>query len=55
MKKLVRWTAAYETVIELPDGATETDVKEAAASIDIDVPGSTYQCDSWNVEEIKDA
>ena len=54
MKKVVRWTATYETVVELPDGASETDVKDEAANIPLYLEGSEYQTDSWDVESIKD-
>ncbi len=54
MKKIVTWSATYETVVELPDGSSERDFQDAAASIDLDVPGSTYQQDSWDVESIRD-
>ncbi len=53
MKKIVTWSAEYETVMELPDDASSTDVKDAAASIDIEVPGSTYLVDSWEVTRIE--
>lgn len=49
MKRLVRWTATYETVIDVPEGDDE---KDYAASIEIDVKGSIYQSDTWEVERI---
>lgn len=52
MKKLVRWTATYETLIDVPEGADERD---EAAMIKIDVPDSTYQSDTWEVDSVKDA
>lgn len=48
----VRWTATYETVIEVPDGATRQEIEDEAANIPIDVPGSKYQEDTWEVEKI---
>lgn len=48
-KKLVRWTATYETLVDVPEGADE---REIAASIPINVPGSVYQSDTWDVEGI---
>lgn len=53
MKKLVRWTATYETLIEVPDGATEQEVMDEAANINLDCKGSLYQSDTWEVEEIE--
>lgn len=55
-KVIVRWTAVYETEIEVPADAHVDDivVKEAAANIDLDVPGSTYQTDTWEVEEVRE-
>jgi hypothetical protein len=53
MKKvIVRWTATYETVMEVSDNATKNDIMDEAANITIDVPGSTYQEDTWEVEKI---
>lgn len=49
-KVIVRWTAVYETVIEVPDNATDDDVHGEAANIQIDVPGSEYQQDTFDVE-----
>jgi hypothetical protein len=49
MKKLIRWTATYETLVEIPEGADE---QEIAASIPLTVPGSLYQSDTWEVEGI---
>lgn len=51
MKKLVRWTATYETMIEVPEGSTPED---EAASIQLDCAGSLYQSDTWEVEKITD-
>jgi hypothetical protein len=56
MKKLtVRWSAMYETEIEVPDHCDENsqEAKDAAANIPIDVIGSEYQTDTWEVESIK--
>ncbi len=55
MKKVVTWTAEYETILNLPDGSSDEDVKGAAADIPIDVPGSTYMPDSWEVKRIENA
>lgn len=54
MKKLIRWTATYETIIEVPDGSSELDIKDEAAGIVIAVAGSEYQTDTWEVEAIAD-
>ncbi len=52
MKKvIVRWAAVYETVIEVPENATEHEIEELAVDIKIDVPGSEYQQDTWEVVE----
>jgi hypothetical protein len=51
MKKIVRWSAVYETEVEVADGE---DVRDVAANIDINVPGSEYQLDTWDVEKIVD-
>jgi hypothetical protein len=54
---VVRWTATYETTINVPVEA-ELDsqtVKDEAANIDIEVKGSTYQSDTWNVDSITNA
>lgn len=53
MKKLVRWTAVYETLIEVPDGASEQEVMDEAANIELDCKGSLYQSDTWEVDKIK--
>lgn len=54
---IVRWEATYETKILVPKDADldSTAVKDAAANIDLDVPGSTYQSDTWEVQSITDA
>jgi hypothetical protein len=51
---VVRWTAVYETTIEIPLDAPldGQEVKDAAACIDVDVRGSEYQMDTWEVEKI---
>ena len=49
-KVIVRWTAVYETVLEVPENATTDDVQGEAANINLDVPGSEYQQDTWEVE-----
>lgn len=49
-KVIVRWTAVYETVIEVPEDATDDDVQGEAADIKIDVPGSEYQQDTFDIE-----
>ena len=55
-KVIVRWEAVYETAIEIPIDAPidSTIVKDAAAGIDIDVPDSQYQPDTWEVEGIRE-
>lgn len=50
----VRWTACYETKLELPDNSTPDDIKAAAADIPIEVAGSEYQTDTWEVEKVVD-
>jgi len=46
MKFKVKWTASYETVIE----ADSLESAQAeAASMEVDVPGSRYIEDSWEV------
>lgn len=53
MKKvIVQWAAIYETVIEVPENATEHEIEELAADIKIDVAGSEYQQDTWEVTRI---
>lgn len=54
---VVRWQATYETTINVPiDAELESQtVKDAAANIDIEVKGSTYQTDTWDVTSITDA
>jgi len=53
MKKvIVRWSAVYETVIEVPEDATEEQNEDMSGDIKIDVPGSEYQSDTWQVERI---
>jgi len=53
-KLIVRWTAVYETVIEVPAFVSPDyrEAQDAAARIPIDCPGSTYQTDTWEVERI---
>ena len=53
MKKIIRWTATYETLIDVPEDSCEED--EAANIMDINVRGSLYQSDTWEVERITDA
>jgi len=52
---LVRWTAVYETVIPVSDDATPKQIEDEAACINIEVPGSAYQTDTWEVEKISNA
>ena len=56
-KVVVRWEAVYETTIEVPvDAPLDSEaVKDEAAGINLDVPGSVYQSDTWEVESIKEA
>ena len=56
-KVVVRWEAVYETTIEVPVDAPldSQTVKDEAAGINLDVPGSEYQTDTWEVESIKEA
>ena len=54
---IVRWQAVYETKLVVPldaslDSAT---IREEAANINLDCPGSTYQTDTWEVESITDS
>jgi len=54
MKKvLITWSAVYETVIEVDDNATIKEIEEKAASISIDVPGSEYMQDTWEISKIQ--
>lgn len=55
-KVLVRWTAVYETVIEIPQWASvdHREAHDAATRIPIEVKGSEVQVDTWQVESIKD-
>ena len=55
-KVVVRWTAVYETILEVPVTAAldSTTVMDDAANINLDVMGSEYQTDTWEVESIKD-
>jgi len=55
-KLVVRWTAVYETTIEVPAWVSP-DFKEAddaARRIPIEVPGANVQVDTWEIESIKD-
>lgn len=53
MKKVViRWTAVYETIIEVPENATDEQIEDLSGDIKIDVSGSEYQSDTWEVERI---
>ncbi len=52
MKKLVRWTAEFETVIDVEEGENESD-----ATTDITIPEdnvSRYVTDTFDVEEVTD-
>lgn len=53
-KVIVRWSAFYETTIVVPQSVSLDSqlVKDEAANINIDVPGSTYQTDTWEIEKI---
>lgn len=46
MKFKLRWMATYETEIEAPD---ENSARDEASSVEVDVPGSRYIDDSWEV------
>lgn len=46
MKFTVRWTASYETEVE---ASTLDEARDEAASIQVDVLGSKYVEDSWEV------
>lgn len=46
MKFKVRWTATYETEIE---ASTKDEAREEASSVCVDVPGSKYVEDSWEM------
>ena len=48
-KFIVRWNAVYETEVEAPNAE---EAEEMAADICIDVKGSEYQQDTWEVEKI---
>lgn len=56
MKKLiVRWEAQFETEIEVEDNATEQEIMDAAADIDVESKENTqYISDTWSVMEITD-
>lgn len=51
MKYKIRWQATYETVVEAdsPAGA-----KDEAGDIDIDVRGSRYVEDTWEVLSLEE-
>ena len=49
---VVRWQAFYETKLTVPMTATSEDISAMAADINIDVPGSTYQTDTFEVEKV---
>jgi hypothetical protein len=46
MKFRVKWTAVYETEIEAP---TLDEARDEASSVSVDIPGSKYVEDSWEV------
>lgn len=50
--KIVRWTAIYETLVEVKPGE---DVQDNACDIDPNVIGSKYQEDTWEVTSVRDA
>lgn len=50
---IVRWQAVYETTIVVPPDATEQQIQDEAANINITCPGSEYQEDTWEVESVK--
>lgn len=52
MKFRVKWTATYETIIEAQDSAQ---AREVAADIDLDIRGSLYAEDSWEVLSMEPA
>ena len=51
---VIRWTATYETTVRVHEDTDldSVEVKEIAASVNIDVDGSEYQTDTWEVEKI---
>jgi len=49
MKFKVKWTASYVTEVEAPDVEA---AKNEACQIEIDVPGSKYVEDSWEVQSL---
>lgn len=53
MKVTVRWTATFETIIEVPDDANQQDIHDAAADINLDgIEDTEYQSDTWEIESI---
>ena len=51
---VIRWTATYETTVRVHEDTDldSVEVKDMAADINIDVDGSEYQTDTWEVEKI---
>jgi hypothetical protein len=52
MKFKLKWTACYETIIEAED---LKEARDEAGNIDIDVRGSRYIEDSWEVTSLAPA
>lgn len=55
-KLVVVWTATYETEVEVPITVMpeDSEARDAAFDIEVDVPGSAYKDMSFLVEDIKE-
>ena len=52
-KVVVRWVSVYETTLMVDAAMSEDEIRHGpAADIEIDVPGSEYQRDTWEVDAI---
>ncbi len=52
-KVVVRWVGVYETTLMVDAAMSEDEIRRGpAADIEIEVPGSEYQRDTWEVESI---
>ena len=50
----IKWTATYLTKMEVPANATEQEIMDMAANIDIDAKdeNTEYLSDTWEVEDL---
>ena len=47
----VRWTATFETIVDVEDPGNKQELADAAVNISLDgIPNTKYQDETWEVE-----